>query len=476
MANVHSGMAGMRRPDLPQTLQDSITVAEKLGIKHIWIDSLCIIQDSDDDWAIEASKMGEIYLESIVTIVAASSNSAEHGCFNQRSISTMQSLRAQNELISVQASFRDGRTSNLHIITRLIPEIEIGNGFGQVIEDLYRHKVKWGPWIKRAWKLQEQIFSRRILFYTDRMLLWECGHCRLSEDRHPQMQGESLYPLDILGSDASRGLNAALCNLVGGIESHRGTLLTVDTWYLGLVEHFTRRQMTFNSDKLNAIGALAKATSWGRRITYLAGLWGDGFRYGLMWLRDGPGSKITTSTCPSWSWVSQSSAVSYKFLTDIGNGSSVAQVLDVHVQPADKKNPFGDVQSRYVMLQTKVKTARVLPDFLGRTSSLYSDQPADTRGLFIGSGTVMSQWPLRAHMDDEDVRYDEALIAVVGTSSRKHIALLLHPPRVGAEEYRRVGIAILRFGSAWDDESEEISKGPLDSYIVQWPTKIIKIV
>ena len=39
---------------LPQTIRDAFLVARKLDIRYIWIDTLCIIQDSEEDWHSEA--------------------------------------------------------------------------------------------------------------------------------------------------------------------------------------------------------------------------------------------------------------------------------------------------------------------------------------------------------------------------------------------------------------------------------------
>lgn len=234
------------------------------------------------------------------------------------------------------------------------------------------------------------------------MLLWECGHCRLSEDSFPQMQGDKPYPLELVGSGARRGPDLAL---------------TLNTWYCGLVEQYSRRKLTFEGDKMVAIGALAKATSWGRQIPYLTGLWGDSVRSGLMWHADGPGSKFKTTTCPSWSWASQSSPVTYDLADRQWSSTNFTpQVLDAHVEAADVRNPFGDVESGYVMLHTKLQTARVLRDHLGRRA-LPSPKGnlcnREARGLFIDPETWMSQWPLAAYMDDEDVTH-EVVVALVG--------------------------------------------------------------
>lgn len=35
---------------LPKTFREAIQVTRDLGYRYIWIDSLCIIQDSEEDW------------------------------------------------------------------------------------------------------------------------------------------------------------------------------------------------------------------------------------------------------------------------------------------------------------------------------------------------------------------------------------------------------------------------------------------
>ncbi|KAF2176128.1 HET-domain-containing protein, partial [Zopfia rhizophila CBS 207.26] len=70
--------------DLSQTFRDAITAARMLGFDYIWIDSLCIIQDSRDDWLNELSQMGKVYEDSTLTITATSSKDDNGGCFFSR--------------------------------------------------------------------------------------------------------------------------------------------------------------------------------------------------------------------------------------------------------------------------------------------------------------------------------------------------------------------------------------------------------
>lgn len=56
--------------DVPPTSTDAIQVALRLDIQYIWVDSLCIIQDSKRDWRREASRMADVYSKAYFTIFA----------------------------------------------------------------------------------------------------------------------------------------------------------------------------------------------------------------------------------------------------------------------------------------------------------------------------------------------------------------------------------------------------------------------
>lgn len=59
---------GISSAKFPKTFQDAIVVCRRLGIPYLWIDSLCTIQDSKDDWATQSAQMSDIYSNAIVTI------------------------------------------------------------------------------------------------------------------------------------------------------------------------------------------------------------------------------------------------------------------------------------------------------------------------------------------------------------------------------------------------------------------------
>ena len=69
---------------LPKTFVDGIRVAGHFGIRYIWIDRLCILQDSTEDWRREASSMQEVYRNSLLNISALGAEDDNGGCFFAR--------------------------------------------------------------------------------------------------------------------------------------------------------------------------------------------------------------------------------------------------------------------------------------------------------------------------------------------------------------------------------------------------------
>lgn len=69
---------------LPRTFQDAVSFRRALGIHYLWIDALCIIQDSKDDWLIESAFMGKVYSCCFLNIAATASVTPISGFFRTR--------------------------------------------------------------------------------------------------------------------------------------------------------------------------------------------------------------------------------------------------------------------------------------------------------------------------------------------------------------------------------------------------------
>jgi hypothetical protein len=68
---------------LPKTLQDAIRLTQELGIRYIWIDSICIIQDDKEDWEHESANMLSVYANASLTIAASNGNDSHKGLFTE---------------------------------------------------------------------------------------------------------------------------------------------------------------------------------------------------------------------------------------------------------------------------------------------------------------------------------------------------------------------------------------------------------
>ncbi|KXH27604.1 hypothetical protein CSAL01_00771 [Colletotrichum salicis] len=67
---MESFRAGIQVGPLPKTYRDTISILKRLGLRYLWIDSLCIIQDSVDDWRKESITMAEVYRNGVINIAA----------------------------------------------------------------------------------------------------------------------------------------------------------------------------------------------------------------------------------------------------------------------------------------------------------------------------------------------------------------------------------------------------------------------
>lgn len=145
---------------LAANFRDTVKITRELGIRYLWIDSLCILQDSMSDWQVESAKMAAVYQNAAVTIYAATSPGSKHGIF-PRNDSPAGGQKPKKFRISVDPN---GDDSQFVDIQRL-EEVED--------EDLWKLDVM-SPLSIRGWCLQELILSPRRLFCGKKQFYWQC--------------------------------------------------------------------------------------------------------------------------------------------------------------------------------------------------------------------------------------------------------------------------------------------------------------
>jgi hypothetical protein len=132
---------------LPRTFRDTVTITRGLGIKYIWIDSLCIIQDDEEDWERESGRMDLVFSDAYCTIGASSASSSLEGFLEYRKPRTCVQLQT-------------GSIGTFYVC--------------EAIDDFRKH-VELGELNRRGWVLQERALSRRSIYFTSTQVYWECG-------------------------------------------------------------------------------------------------------------------------------------------------------------------------------------------------------------------------------------------------------------------------------------------------------------
>jgi len=92
---------------LSKTFHDAVDISFRLGIHYLWIDSLCIIQDSTEDWERESSKMQQVYQNAILTLAATASSSGQGGLLIPRPPQAVPPIKMPYS--------REGRTGTFYI-------------------------------------------------------------------------------------------------------------------------------------------------------------------------------------------------------------------------------------------------------------------------------------------------------------------------------------------------------------------------
>ncbi len=343
-SNVSAYSAGIEASSLPQTIRDAIYVTRTLGFQYLWADSLCIIQDSDEDKLHEIGRMHVIYRYAYFTIIAASAERVSDGFLQSRRANHDIALPflcptrppASGDSVEDTPQVGEVRATSLDI-TDYGTVMSGGDSAGEPIH-------------KRGWCLQELYMSPRALIFTSDTLRFRCQHIT-------QNVGNSFYHPT---SAELRLPDVLFCPGASPPVKHGSK----DWWaihraWLVIVHQYTRRTIGQASAKLVACGALAEAFDRVLGSEYLAGLWRDTLLQDLLWVRmedDRLQLKVGDSRpanyrAPSWSWAAVEGAVRIRTDPELVDVQAVAEVVRCDVTLKDQELPFGEVTGGILVLR-----------------------------------------------------------------------------------------------------------------------------
>ncbi|KAK0502226.1 heterokaryon incompatibility protein-domain-containing protein [Armillaria luteobubalina] len=269
--------------NIPSTVMDAITVTQKLGLQYLWVDALCILQDSKDDKAREIARIRHIFRDAYVTIIAACTHKVSDGFLHVRT----------------EGITRWGIKESMLLPFRC-PDGGIGTiGLQQ------KDEAPKEPTDERAWCLEERVLSPRKLIYASHTLQYECqaihvnvnGSCNIIKPDY----FHNVPRLPDLTSDAVQG------NLDGDLSVED----EVRKAWVNILQMYAQRTVTHPEDRLVAFsGIVSHFQRYWLDSRYIAGLWEHQLPSSLMWYsRLGTECRPPCYRAPSWSWASIEGAV-----------------------------------------------------------------------------------------------------------------------------------------------------------------------
>ena len=372
---------------LPKTFQDAVTVTMWFKVKYLWIDSLCIIQDSHEDWQRESENMKHIYKKSYLTIAATNAIDAVGGLFVDRNPNDLKTFRVRGPWSRELEC--DYLLSDHNIWTREILE---------------------SPLVKRAWAFQERLLSPRVLHFGRSQMLWECQDLNACET-FP----ENLPPEIERSSDWE---SKRLFSLKDGKFDNDYWRNTINTYSKG--------SLTRISDKCVAFAGIVEEVQGFAQDRYLAGFWRHNLEQQLLWWID----HSTTASRPqyylaqSWSWLSIEGAVTASVIQQV---KVALEILDVSVTHFSD-NVFGPIKHGYIRACGILGSAvLVRQDGLRWAFRVIRDRPFGPTG---------SDW---ISMDEQGDGTSRNAVYLPIFDDQMVFGLLLVPTGEAKDEYRRIG-------------------------------------
>ncbi|CAI9629179.1 unnamed protein product [Alternaria burnsii] len=450
---------------LPKTLQDAIRLTRTLGIQYIWIDSLCIIQDCDEDKNREMARMANIYKNAIFTISAARARSCDDGFLGEQ----------------------ERRAAILQQLSIKLPMNCLNGAIGSVL--LYDSREQFGredtPVNKRAWTYQEQLLSRRVVSFYDDAVEWSCPGCHISDDKLGTDELGVTDPTYLEErawfSERTDSLSQFLCLVSEYGRELPDVLATLpDSWWSAVYE-YTMGSLSNLDDKLPAIAGIASEFQGLAGDVYVAGLWMSHLITDLRWrtgkqLKESssnPGNRDFKYDAPTWSWASIHECIidrPYR-LDEYDLESNRVEIIDCKVNLVSSFAPFGSVNGGKLVIRAPLKS---LSD--KQVKEMLAQRFCNSRSI----GILFLDNRSRHHADEPTTPHDGAAPHIESTGVwflglSKHPDLNYEPgglalAKRGDGLFERIGVFQMYVGEDWLEygttERNELRSSWGDDYVI----------
>ncbi|KAI9152263.1 hypothetical protein HJFPF1_09492 [Paramyrothecium foliicola] len=132
----HTG--GIPISSLPKTFCDAVIFTHRLGLRYLWIDSLCIVQDDKDDWLRESQNMAGIYSNCYVCLAATVSENSHDGLFRDQSLII--------ETFASSDGRREDGTEPWKGLAQFFGKFRKGRYWHGIWDDFIHQDLGWSTW------------------------------------------------------------------------------------------------------------------------------------------------------------------------------------------------------------------------------------------------------------------------------------------------------------------------------------------
>ncbi|KAH7063883.1 heterokaryon incompatibility protein-domain-containing protein [Paraphoma chrysanthemicola] len=401
-ANLSARSTGLQTSILPKTLQDAIFITKGLGLKYIWIDSICIVQDDENEWAVQASRMASIYSAAYVVLAATSSEDSSEGFLQLRKKPSIFSFHDKHGgIVEVQAMRNDSHDCYL-----------------------YGDSTKF-PLFRRGWCMQERFMARRVIHFLPHEALFVCRKERQCECDSLADWTRSLGTTN--GGKAFRELSA-----LAELKDENSSIYDKFGWLWAIiVQEYSSLALTHPEDVLPALSGIATSLARLNPGPYIEGLWACGIAYQLAWT---PKKYPSERQCavpslkdqphrPTFSWTHWQYGVDFVFRTYWDE--RLCTFLSTDIQPATE-NSYGPSLGGSIRLNGKTVSGLDLKQYLR------SESPS----LCIQLDLVVAFEPELTRK--EAIPWER--IMLLGLIHHTEVCTLLLQRCEGGPEYARIGL------------------------------------
>lgn len=429
--NLASQLQGIPMNMLPNTVADTIWLCYKLGIRFLWVDRLCILQDDLNDWSKEASRMCEVYSRSALTISVPICQESSESFLAKRRLG----FRDDNFAATTYMD-KDLTKIGVFFFTTLPCNLDgpwfLERNWFTISRVLSEEPSRW---LQRCWTFQEWILPPRVL-HIDSITLWDC--------------------LDGYGNEVFRR------QMKEPVLSRNPEEFGKTMSWRSVVTQYSSRRTTHEKDKLPALAGLAVRYAEATGHNYLAGLWREDLPFSLLWSRV-TSSERSGSTwpkrkpLPSWSWVSSDGVVHYR--NRERESIEKASILSTFCQyfPPDS---FSEVERAWI-------------DIEGRASIITAQRQVEWCGkveVMIGGEWWRGSTDYGVEFPDDAIAKRRTFLLVVGSHRSFYLGIVIEEIEGDDKSCHR------RLGEAQVNIAHRLEKRPVPGVGPEWTTRVVRLV